>query len=177
MWCHGSRIDRRYSMNSYPQTLCTGVNILWTTRRKHAGVIHILVSNLTNALASRRGGEPLRRLARSRFLVLWGVLCLTQVMTAHPANAVTNTDALKLYAHSRIIDYKQFQCFNRLISAESSWRIDARNGSHHGLGQMRNDRYQNLDGYRQIDWSIRYIKIRYGSSCNAWRFFERHGYH
>ena len=119
-------------------------------------------------------GEPLRRRARRRCLMLLGVLCIAN---ASPAEAMTNTDALKLYAHTRIIDYKQFQCFNRLITAESFWRIDARNGSHHGLGQMRNDRYQNLDGYRQIDWSIRYIKIRYGSSCNAWRFFERHGYH
>ena len=177
MRCHGSRTDGRYSMNSYPQTLSTGVNILWTTRRRCAGVIHILISNLTHALASRRGGEPPMRLARSRFLVLWGVLCLTQVMTAHPANAVTNTDALKLYAHSRIIDYKQFQCFNKLITAESSWRIDARNGNHWGLGQMNNRRYRNLDGYRMIDWSIRYNISRYGSHCNTWRFFEKHGYH
>jgi hypothetical protein len=164
-------------MNSYPQALSTGVNILWTTRRTCARIIHILISNLTHALASRRGGEPPVRLARSRFLVLLGVLCLTGVLTANPANAVTNTDALKLYAHSRIINYEQFQCFHKLITAESSWRINARNGSHFGLGQMRNEKYRNLDGYRQIDWSIRYNMTRYGSHCNTWRFFEKHGYH
>jgi len=128
---------------------------------------------LTHSVRFILAGEPLMRIARMRCLMLLGVLCIAN---ASPAEAMTNTDALKLYAHSRIIDYKQFQCFNRLITAESSWRIDARNGSHHGLGQMRNDRYQNLDGYRQIDWSLRYVKIRYGSSCNAWRFFEKNGY-
>ena len=167
MRCHGSRIDRRYSMNK----LSTDVmHRLCATPKSTLNV----ALRLTSLLASSLAGEPLRRIARGRRVVLVGVLC---VIGMTPAEAVTNTDALKLYAHSRIIDYKQFQCFNRLISAESSWRINARNGSHHGLGQMRNDRYQNLDGYRQIDWSLRYVKIRYGSSCNAWRFFERHGYH
>ena len=129
---------------------------------------------LTSLLASSLAGEPLRRIARGRRVVLVGVLC---VIGMTPAEAVTNTDALKLYAHSRIIDYKQFQCFNKLITAESSWRINARNGNHWGLGQMNNRRYRNLDGYRMIDWSIRYNISRYGSHCNTWRFFEKHGYH
>ena len=167
MRCHGSRIDGRYSMNK----LSTDVmHRLCATPKSTLNVASYLTRSVRFILA----GEPLRRIARRRCLMLLGVLCIAN---ASPAEAMTNTDALKLYAHSRIIDYKQFQCFNRLISAESSWRINARNGSHHGLGQMRNDRYQNLDGYRQIDWTLRYIKIRYGSSCNAWRFFERHGYH
>jgi hypothetical protein len=39
---------------------------------------------------------------------------------------------------------------------ESNWRVDAinPNGKHFGLGQMRNTKYRNLDGYRMIDWSI-----------------------
>lgn len=100
------------------------------------------------------------------------------VLIATPtAQAATDIDNLKLYAHSRIINYKQFQCFNALITKESSWRIDARNGSHYGLGQMKNTKYRDLDGYRQIDWSLRYITKRYGSMCNAYRFFIKKGYH
>ena len=86
-------------------------------------------------------------------------------------------DALKLYAHSQLVNDKQYQCFYKLITKESNWRVNAKNGSHFGIGQMRNIKYKNLDGFKQVDWSIRYQKHRYGSSCNAWRFWLQNGYH
>ena len=147
---------------------------LWTTRRQHAGVIHLLASNLTRRVASILAGEPLMRIARRRSLVLSAVLC---IVGTTPAEAVTEIDNLKLYAHSRLINYEQFQCLNKLITAESNWRINAINGSHYGLGQMRNKSYRNLDGYRQIDWTIRYINGRYGSMCNAYRHWQKKGWH
>jgi len=129
---------------------------------------------LTNAVRSILAGEPLRRIARRRCLVLLGVLC---IVGTTPAEAVSQTDLLKLYAHSRIINYEQFKCFDALITRESYWRVDAKNGSHYGLGQMRNLNYKKLDGFTQVDWSIRYITKRYGSMCNGWRFFKANGYH
>jgi len=93
---------------------------------------------------------------------------------SHKTNSI---DHLKLYAHSRIINYEQFKCFDSIITRESHWNIKAKNGSHYGLGQMRNVKYRVLDGFTQIDWSIRYITNRYGSMCNGWRFFKAKGYH
>jgi len=162
------------SINSYPQALSTGTINLWTTRRQYAQVIYILISNLTRVVRSILAGEPLRRIARRRSLVLLAVLC---VVGTTPAEAVSQTDLLKLYAHSRIINYEQFKCFDALITKESNWRVDAKNGSHYGLGQMRNAKYRTLDGFTMVDWSLRYITKRYGSMCNAWRFFKDKGYH
>ena len=123
-------------------------------------------------------GEPLWRIARKRCLVLLAALC---VVSTTPANATkdvtTSIDSLKLYAHSRIINYKEFQCFNILITKESNWRINAINGSHYGLGQMRNTKYRNLDGFRQIDWSIRYNIHRYKTHCNTLKHFLTKGWH
>jgi hypothetical protein len=159
---------------SYPQKLSTGKQNLWTTRTLRLSYPQ-LTSNLTSLLASSLAGEPLKRIARRRCVVLVGVLC---VMGMTPAKGMTNTDYLKLYAHSRIIEYKEFQCFNQLITKESNWRVNAINGSHYGLGQMRNPKYRNLDGFRQIDWSIRYIKSRYkGSSCAAFKHWQSKGWH
>jgi len=94
------------------------------------------------------------------------------------AKAATQSDSFKLYAHSRIVNDQQYQCFYKLINKENpQWNPKISNGSHHGIGQMRNETYKNLDGYKQIDWTIRYIKDRYGSMCNAWRFFQKHNYH
>ena len=104
------------------------------------------------------------------------IMILT-ISTTTQANAVSQTDLLKLYAHSRIVSMEQFSCFTALIQKESNWRVDAKNGSHFGLGQMRNTKYGKLDGFSMVDWSIRYITKRYGSMCNAWRFFKANGYH
>jgi hypothetical protein len=74
----------------------------------------------------------------------------------------------------------QYNCFNKLITKEINWRVDAvnPNGKHFGLGQMRNTKYRNLDGYRMIDWSLRYISHRYsGSSCKAFAHWQKHGWH
>ena len=104
------------------------------------------------------------------------ILILT-VSTTVEAKAVSQTDLLKLYAHSRLVSMDQFNCLDQLITKESNWKVDARNGSHYGLGQMKNAKYGKLDAFNQIDWTIRYITKRYGSMCNAWRFFKANGFH
>jgi hypothetical protein len=103
---------------------------------------------------------------------------ILSAITGHSyAYGVDYRDALKLYAHSRIVNDSQYQCFHKLITKESNWRVHAKNGSHYGIGQMRNIKYKNLDGFSQVDWSIRYQKHRYGSMCKAWAFFLKKGYH
>jgi len=107
------------------------------------------------------------------------VLTATLLITSIPQSTAASysIDHLKLYAHSRILDYKEFQCFNRIITKESRWSYVAKNGSHYGLGQMRSKHYRDLDPFRQIDASIKYITIRYKSNCKAWAFHEKKGYY
>jgi len=151
--------------------LCTGViHRLWDSPKMTLNVARYLTKGVRSILA----GEPLMRIARRRSLVLLAVLC---IVGTTPAKAVSQTDLLKLYAHSRLVSMNQFKCFDALITKESNWRVDAKNGSHYGIGQMRNNTYRRLDGFNQVDWSIRYITKRYGSMCNGWRFFKANGYH
>ena len=147
---------------------------LWTTRQSSAQVIHILASNLTQVVRSILAGEPLRRTARRRCLVLLGVLC---IVGTTPAEAMTNIDYYKLYAHSRIIDANEYRCLEQLYTKESNWNPKARTGSHYGIPQMRNDKLKSMDAYTQIDWGLRYIKGRYKTPCKAWAFFKAKGYH
>ena len=137
---------------------------------------------LRGSVRSMLVGEPLRRIARKRCLVLLAGLCVVSTTPASATNdAKPSIDALKLYAHSRIVNYKEFQCFHYLINRESNWRVEAinPNGNHFGLGQMRNTKYRNLDGYRMIDWTLRYIDHRYqGKICNgALAHWKKHGWH
>jgi hypothetical protein len=161
--------------------LSTMAENLWTTRPKPVQLIHIIAMSLTSHYADVARSEPLRRFSSRQRLQLTPLLCLLLGLLSFqiiPSYAATPSDHFKLYAHSRIIDDVQFQCFYKLINKENrSWNPKAKNGSHYGIGQMRNEKYKNLDGYRQIDWTLRYIKNRYGTICKAWSFFKAKGYH
>jgi hypothetical protein len=135
-------------------------------------VMNSLLTTLVRFVLSTRAAVA----DSSRRTTLTAVLLLS-VALPYTAQAYESKDELRLYAHSRIVDFKQFICFNKLINAESNWRIDAINGSHYGIGQMRNPKYRNLDGYRQVDWSLKYIKNRYSTPCIAWTFFENNRWH
>jgi hypothetical protein len=137
---------------------------------------------LTAALLSLRlrraaaaGSSQERKIGLGAVYAITASLLITSITESTAASY--SIDHLKLYAHSRILDYKEFQCFNRIITKESRWSYTARNGSHRGLGQMRSEHYGNLDPYRQIDATLKYITNRYGTSCKAWAFHEKKGYY
>jgi len=157
------------------------VDNLWTTRRQR---VQLPVDNsmyLTGLLPSSSASERLKPYSSLRRLAVVGILCLfigSLSLQMQPAQASTTTiDHYKLYAHSRIINEEQYKCLSKIIYKESRWNPKAKNGSHFGLGQMRSQHYRNLDPYRQIDATIKYINHRYGSMCNAWRFHQRVGHY
>ena len=162
-------------------------NWMGTSMKLSTGLIHRLLNTpkstlkldryLTSSIRSMLVGEPLRRIARKRCLVLLAVLCIANATPANATKAAYSIDHLKLYAHSRILDYKEFQCFNRIITKESRWSYLAKNGSHFGLGQMKSKHYRDLDPFRQIDASLRYISKRYQTPCKAWAFHQERNYY
>jgi hypothetical protein len=141
--------------------------------------IQMLDSVLDKRLRSDRSDRAAKAFSSTRSAKLLGTLIVMAMTSTVPAYAVTERDKdnLKLYAHSRLISYKQFSCFNQLIIKESNWNPKAVNGSHYGLGQIRNPKVKTLDGYSQIDWSLRYISKRYQSPCKAWEHWRAKGWH
>ena len=112
---------------------------------------------------------------RIKWLVLVGSLIAMQGVDTAQATT-TNADSLRLYAHSRLVNFEQFSCFNKIITKESNWRVHAKNGSHFGLGQMRSQWYRNLDGFRQVDEIIKYMNKRYQTPCKAWAFHQKNNW-
>ena len=165
-------------MKSYPQALYTGVQNMWDTPKP----MRKLFTCLTGALRSnrlKRAAEAVSARGRidlmGKFYAITAVLSITGTLNANAANY--SIDHLKLYSHSRILDYKEFQCFNKIITKESRWSYTARNGSHYGLGQMRSKHYRDLDPFRQIDATIKYITVRYQTPCKAWAFHQANRYY
>ena len=142
----------------------------------------ITLLNLTVALRCyrlKRAAIAVSSQGRKQLMGAVYVLAAITSITSIPEATAKNysIDHLKLYAHSRILDYKEFQCFNKIITKESRWSYTARNGSHYGLGQMRSKHYRDLDPFRQIDATLKYITNRYVTNCKAWAFHQERNYY
>ena len=133
-------------------------------------------------LPSRRGPKAARRRA------LRGGLCLS-LMLGLGINTINITNAnaypLKRYqqdwalvAMNHLGDLQEAQCWVELIWRESRFDPNARNGSHYGLAQMRNDSVRTLTPRAQVRWHMRYLDHRYnGSACKALRHLNKKGWH
>ena len=133
-------------------------------------------------LPSRRGPKAARRRA------LRGGLCLS-LMLGLALNTINTTNAnaypLKRYqqdwalvAMNHLGDLQEAQCWVELIWRESRFDPNARNGSHYGLAQMRNDNVRTLTPRAQVRWHMRYLDHRYnGSACKALKHLNKKGWH
>jgi hypothetical protein len=163
---------------SYPQKLCTGAKTLWDTPNAMREVIQSLTHGIRFLREKRTASAVSSLKRRKRFGAGIAILAVTSTTGIQNANSANySIDHLKLYAHSRILDYKEFQCFNKIITKESRWSYRAKNGSHFGLGQMRSKHYRDLDPFRQIDATLRYITNRYQTPCKAWAFHQERNYY
>jgi len=121
---------------------------------------------------------PLVALDKSRLTS--SVLILVILLMAIPMPAYSSpysVDQLRLYLHSRVINFNEFICMDKIIIKESRYNYLARNGLHFGIGQMRSKYYQSKDPYTQIDLTIAYTLKRYKSLCNAYAFHLKRGYY
>ena len=169
-----SAITRNISaMISYPQ-LQKVIHNLWESPKNTLMLATYLTRSVRSTLSTRA-----RRRASSRRVLLSGVLCLAVAIPSPTwADTQSSKDRFKLYLHSRVIKDKQYQCAYALYMAESKFDSRAKNGSHYGIPQLRNEKLKNLDGYTQIDWGIRYVQARYsGNYCIAWSHFKDKGWH
>ena len=165
-------------LNSYPQELSTGRPKVWRTRSKYARLIHILASNLTNGLRSILAGEPLRRIARRRSLVLLaGLLLFSNMPQSVAVSTAKDVNNYKLYAHIKLHNANEYHCLVLLWDKESRWnpRADNPKSTAYGIPQLL--KLKAKDPYTQIDLGLKYITHRYKTPCKAWSFHKRTGHY
>ena len=111
--------------------------------------------------------------------LLTGFLCLLlmQLSSVEKTYSVSASDYFKLYAHSIVIDAKEYKCLDQLWTKESNWNYKAKSktSSAKGIPQLLN--LKTNDPYEQINLGLKYIKARYSTPCNAWAFFNLKRYY
>ena len=166
----GAQVGARM-LNSYPQELSTGTKSCVNTPNATLKVARCL----TLPLASQLAGEPLRRIARRRCLVLLGVLCVIGIT---PAKAYDpNVESYKLYAHMKLLDDKQYRCLSILWRLESNWSPTAKNPKSSARGIPQLLKMTETNPYKQIDLGLKYIAKRYGNPCKALDHHKKVGHY
>ena len=119
-----------------------------------------------NSLSERKGDLRSRKIARFG-LVISLSLVMTIAFQKNDVQALETTNHYRQWAFIQLNDLDQFYCLDELNYKESRWNPKAKNGSHYGIPQGRSKYLSRVDGYKQIDWQLKYIKKRYSNPCNA----------
>jgi hypothetical protein len=119
----------------------------------------------------------------SRRTTLAGILLLSVALTdVSKAAELKDINNYKLYAHSRVGDFKQFICLEKAWTQESNWNPKAvgnRQGTLkvYGIPQIKNIKVRSLDPFTQIDWGLRYVNHRYqGDACLMLKHLRKHNW-
>ena len=75
--------------------------------------------------------------------------------------SIDSNKSLKLLADKQLTK-KQYSCHNQIVFKESTWKIDAVNGSHYGYYQMRNKHIKGKPYDYQFYMYWHYVSKRYG---------------
>jgi hypothetical protein len=119
-----------------------------------------------NSLSERKGDLRSRKIARFG-LVISLFIVLNISLLKDDSVAANKTNHYRQYAFMQLNDLDQFYCLDELNFKESRWNPKAKNGSHHGIPQGRSKWLATVDGFKQIDWQLKYIQKRYSNPCNA----------
>jgi hypothetical protein len=125
------------------------------------------------------------RNGHSKIPVITGIMVvITSLLTNGQSSAyaaLTTSQQIsnyKLYAHNKIFDADQYECYTQLINRESHWNPKVHNNKgHYGMVQGQSKWLSTVDAYQQIDWSIKYIQHRYKSMCIALQHSKSKGWY
>jgi hypothetical protein len=125
-----------------------------------------MINYNANSLSERKGDLRSRKIARFG-LVISLFIALNIAFLKDDSAAQDRTNHYRQWAFIQLNDLDQFYCLDELNYKESRWNPKAKNGSHYGIPQGRSKYLSRVDGYKQIDWQLKYIEKRYSNPCNA----------
>jgi hypothetical protein len=130
------------------------------------------------SILNRKAESPAARLGRRRVWATSLLIAFSLCFSKDYSVAADKPMHYKQYAFIQLNhSFTEFYCLDELYHKESRWNPKAKNGSHYGIPQGRSKYLSKVDGYRQVEWGIKYNLVRYGSMCKALDHFKRKGWH
>jgi hypothetical protein len=139
-------------------------SILPTSNLRNA----VLTSTYVNVIDSHgtltaraHQGLTASRLRIARWVAIVIGIALSMQSTAVGVGSIDRYTDLKSLANYQLTD-KQYKCHNEIVHRESSFRANARNGSHYGYYQIRNTKLIDAPYDYQFYFYWKYVQHRYG---------------
>ena len=129
-----------------------------------------------NSLSERKGDLRSRKIARFGLVISLFIVLNTAFLKIDSVYANT-TNHYRQLAFIQLNNLDEFYCLDELYFRESRWNPKARNGSHYGIPQGRSEYLQRANGFKQVEWGIKYNLYRYGSMCKALEHLKTKGFH
>ena len=129
-----------------------------------------------NSLSERKGDLRSRKIARFG-LVISLFIALNIAFLKDDSVAANTTNHYRQWAFIQLNNLDEFYCLDELYFRESRWNPNAKNGSHYGIPQGKSKYLLKANGFKQVEWGIKYNKVRYGSMCKALDHYKMKGWH
>ena len=129
-----------------------------------------------NSLSERKGDLRSRKIARFG-LVISLFIALNIAFLKDDSVAANTTNHYRQWAFIQLNNLDEFYCLDELYFRESRWNPKARNGSHYGIPQGKSKYLLKANGFKQVEWGIKYNLNRYGSMCKALDHLNSKGWH
>jgi hypothetical protein len=117
------------------------------------------------------------------FIAIFSIAGITRVETL-PAPQEWTIDDSKMYARDSLLawHHNQWLCLDKLWTKESNWRHEAYNdvkvmGKNAGGIPQILGLSPDTNPTEQIDRGLDYISHRYGTPCQAWKFWQKNGWY
>ena len=138
-----------------------------------------LALSLSEANSPKANRASRLRIARSVAVLvsLYMGIGLSTEVDAGTSHSFTSKDYIR-----SLLSKEEALCLIKLYGKESAFKTDAignLNGSIHtyGIPQLKNPLIKDMSAYNQIDYGLKYIDHRYGSTCVAYAHWLKKGWH
>jgi len=129
-----------------------------------------------NSLSERKGDLRSRKIARFGLVISLFIVLNIAFLKIDSVYANT-TNTYRQWAFIQLNNLDEFYCLDYLYFRESRWNPKAVNGSHYGIPQGRSKYLLRANGFKQVEWGIKYNLNRYGSMCKALDHYKLKGWH
>jgi len=131
-----------------------------------------------NSLSERKGDLRSRKIARFGLVISLFIVINTAFLKIDSVYADT-TNNYRQWAFIQLNNLDEFYCLDELYYKESRWNPKAvsPSGNHYGIPQGKSKYLLRANGYKQVEWGIKYNNLRYGSMCKALHHFKTKGWH
>jgi len=133
--------------------------------------------NRKRSILNRKAGPPKARPGRRRVWATLLLIAFSSCFSKDYSVAADRTNHYRQWAFIQLNNLDEFYCLDELYFRESRWNPKAKNGSHYGIPQGRSKWLSTVDGYKQVEWGIKYNLNRYGSMCKALEHYKLKGWH